>query len=70
MTNLYLDRTTINMQVCHDKPTIRGKRYPVERMLELLSFDMTKEELLLDYADLEKEDFLACFAYTVNKKNY
>jgi uncharacterized protein (DUF433 family) len=63
VTNSYLDRITINTEVCHGKPTIRGKRYPVESMLELLASGMTIEELLLDYADLEKEDFLACLAY-------
>jgi uncharacterized protein (DUF433 family) len=63
VTNSYLDRITINTDVCHGKPTIRGKRYPVENMLELLASGMTIEELLLDYADLEKEDFLACLAY-------
>jgi len=31
-------------------------------MLELLASGMTVEELLEDYPDLEKEDFLACIA--------
>ncbi len=62
MENL-LDRITIDPNVCHGKPTIRGLRYPVENMLELLAAGMTIEELLLDYPDLEKEDFLACINY-------
>ena len=33
------------------------------KMPELLSSRMTIEELLLDYLDLEKEDFLACIEY-------
>jgi uncharacterized protein (DUF433 family) len=32
-------------------------------MLELLASGMTSEELLKDYPDLEKEDFLACIGY-------
>jgi uncharacterized protein (DUF433 family) len=32
-------------------------------MLELLSSGMTMEELLADYPDLVKEDFLACIEY-------
>jgi uncharacterized protein (DUF433 family) len=32
-------------------------------MLELLASGMTIEELLLDYPDLEREDFLACIHY-------
>lgn len=62
MNNL-LSRITINPTICHGKPTIRGLRYPVQNMLELLSSGMTIEELLEDYPDLEKEDFWACMAY-------
>lgn len=61
-TNL-TDRITINPDICHGKPVIRGLRYPVENMLELLSSGMTMEELLADYPDLVKEDFLACIEY-------
>jgi uncharacterized protein (DUF433 family) len=31
-----LSRITINPDICHGKPVIRGLRYPVENMLELL----------------------------------
>jgi uncharacterized protein (DUF433 family) len=63
MSALYLDRITINKEVCHGKPTIRNKRYLVESMLELMASGMSIDELLVDYPDLEKEDFLACLAY-------
>lgn len=39
MENL-LTRITINPEICHGKPTIRGLRYPVENMLELLASGM------------------------------
>jgi len=58
-----LQRITIDPDICHGKPTIRGLRYPVENMLELLASGMTIDELLLDYPDLEKDDFLACLEY-------
>jgi uncharacterized protein (DUF433 family) len=61
-TNL-TERITIDPDICHGKPVIRGLRYPVESMLELLSSGMTMEELLTDYPDLVKEDFLACIEY-------
>ncbi len=32
-----LERITIDPNICHGKPVIRGFRYPVEHMLELLS---------------------------------
>jgi len=53
------DRITIDPEICHGKPTIRGLRYPVETILELLSSGMTNEEILADYEDLEPEDILA-----------
>ena len=53
------DRITINPEICHGKPTIRGLRYPVETILELLSSGMTSDEILADYEDLEREDILA-----------
>jgi uncharacterized protein (DUF433 family) len=38
---------------------VRGLRYPVEFLLELLSSGMTHEEILADYNDLEEADILA-----------
>lgn len=62
MNNL-LDRITIEPQICHGKPVIRGLRYPVETMLELMSAGMTINEILADYEDLEREDLLAVLAF-------
>lgn len=53
------ERITMDPEICHGKPTIRGLRYPVETILELLSSGMTNEEILADYEDLEPEDILA-----------
>ncbi|MFB9861759.1 DUF433 domain-containing protein [Rufibacter immobilis] len=63
MQEKLLERITIDPNICHGKPTIRGLRYPVDNMLELLASGMTVDELLEDYPDLEKEDFLACLQY-------
>jgi uncharacterized protein (DUF433 family) len=53
------ERITIKPEICHGKPTIRGLRYTVESILELLSAGMTVDEILTDYEDLEREDILA-----------
>lgn len=58
-----LDRITMDSTICHGKPCIRGLRYPVEMVLELLSAGMTTEDILADYADLEREDILAALAF-------
>jgi len=57
------DRITIDPDICHGKPCVRGLRYPVEVFLELLSSGMTIDEILADYEDLEREDLLAVLAY-------
>ena len=57
------ERITIDPNICHGKPTIRGLRYPVETILELLSSGMTVEQVLADYEDLERDDILAAAAY-------
>lgn len=58
-----LSRITIDPAICHGKPCIRGLRYPVEVVLELLSSGMTFDEILADYEDLEREDLLAVLAF-------
>ena len=58
-----LSRITMNPAICHGKPCVRGLRYPVETLLELLSSGMTVDEILADYQDLEREDLLAVLAF-------
>ncbi len=58
-----LKRITIDADICHGKPTVRGLRYPVEMILELLGSGMSYDEILEDYEDLEKEDILAVLQY-------
>jgi uncharacterized protein (DUF433 family) len=59
----FAQRITIDPDICHGKPCIRGLRYPVEVVLELLSSGMTLEEILADYEDLEREDILAALSF-------
>ena len=58
-----LTRITIDPAVCHGKPCVRGLRYPVETLLELLSSGMTHDEILADYEDMERDDLLAVMSY-------
>ncbi|MBP1467835.1 DUF433 domain-containing protein [Candidatus Chloroploca sp. M-50] len=62
-TDELLTRITIDPDICHGKPCIRGLRYPVEIMLELLTSGMTMDAILDDYDDLEREDLYAVLAY-------
>jgi uncharacterized protein (DUF433 family) len=56
-------RITIDPEIFHGKPCIRGLRYPVETILEWLAAGVTTEEILADYEDLEREDILAALGY-------
>jgi uncharacterized protein (DUF433 family) len=58
-----LDRITADPAVCHGRPTVRGLRYPVDDLLELLASGMTPDEVLADYPDLERDDLLAALEY-------
>ena len=58
-----LKRIVIDPDVCHGKPIVRGLRYPVQSLLELLASGMTQDEILDDYEDLEKEDLIACLLF-------
>jgi uncharacterized protein (DUF433 family) len=57
------DRITMDPEICHGQPTIRGLRCPVEMILELLSSGMTSDDILADYEDLEQEDILAALSF-------
>lgn len=61
--DLLLSRITIDPNICHGKPCIRGLRYPVEFLLELLSSGMSADEVLADYPDLERDDVRAALAF-------
>lgn len=58
-----LSRITFNPHVMLGKPTIRGMRITVEQLLKALSAGVSQNELLEEYPELEKEDFLAVFLY-------
>lgn len=61
--NELLKRIVIIPDICHGKPVVRGLRYPVQTILELLASGMTHEEILEDYEDLEQEDLMACLLF-------
>lgn len=56
-------RITIDPAVCHGKPCLRGLRYPVENVLEWLASGMSIEDILADYADLQRDDILAALDF-------
>ena len=59
-----LSRITVDPEICHGKPSIRGLRYPVETILEYLAGGDSVENLLKEFPDLERDDILACLEFS------
>lgn len=58
-----LDRITVNPEVMHGRPTVRGLRIRVADVLSLLAAGVSESEILADYPYLELEDIRACLEY-------
>ncbi|MBS1834946.1 MAG: DUF433 domain-containing protein [Acidobacteria bacterium] len=58
-----LKRITIEPGKCGGQPCLRGMRFRVTDVLDLLASDMTFDQILADYPYLEREDILAAVEY-------
>ena len=58
-----LKRITINPEVMVGKPTIRGMRITVEQILNSLAANISVNDLIEDYPELETEDIRAALLY-------
>lgn len=65
-----LSRITIEPGKCGGRPCIRGKRMRVTDVLELLAAGATYEEILQDYAFLERDDILAAISYAAHQADH
>ncbi|MFZ2937924.1 MAG: DUF433 domain-containing protein [Candidatus Omnitrophota bacterium] len=61
-TNNLLERITVNPNIQHGKPCIKGTRTPVYIILEGLALDMTAQELKNEYL-ISDEDIKACISF-------
>jgi uncharacterized protein (DUF433 family) len=61
--NTLISRITIDPEICHGKPVVRGMRIPVESILEYLAAGDSTEDLLTEFPDLERDDILACLEF-------
>ena len=58
-----LQRISVDPNICHGKPCIRGHRVWVSLVLDLLADGLTHEQVLAEYPGLELDDIRACMAY-------
>ena len=65
-----LKRITVEPGKCGGKPCIRGQRIRVSDILDLLAAGASFEEILRDYAFLERDDILAALAYAARQTDH
>ena len=63
-----LDRITFDPNKMNGQACIRGLRITVATVLRCLASEMSVEEILVDYPDLEREDIGQALQYRSNSK--
>jgi uncharacterized protein (DUF433 family) len=63
MNSNYLERITIDPEICHGKACIRGMRWPVEVIMDMLGSEMSITDIINEHPELVKEDILAALHY-------
>ncbi len=58
-----LDRITVDPNVCHGQPCVKGTRIMVWLVLNYLASGDSVEDILASYPGLTPEDIRACLAY-------
>ena len=61
-----MNRISINPNISHGKPCIKGTRIPVYLILEMLEDGMTIPEILEEYPHLSNDDIKACISFVKN----
>ncbi len=65
-----LDRISIDPEVVHGRPAVRGTRMRVADVLSLLAAGADEAEILEDYPYLTSEDIRACLAYAAAQADH
>ncbi len=69
ITNL-LTRITQTPGQCGSRPCIRGMRIRVSDILEMLAENVSVNETLEDFPDLELEDIQACLLFAARRTDF
>lgn len=68
--NNLLTRITQTPGQCGGRPCIRGMRIRVSDILEMLAENVSVNEILEDFPDLELEDIQACLIFAVRRTDF
>jgi uncharacterized protein (DUF433 family) len=63
MNDMLLDKISVDPDICHGKPCIRGTRIMVTAVLDNLAEGLSPEEIVAEYPPLTIEDVQAAIAY-------
>jgi uncharacterized protein (DUF433 family) len=63
MKRRWQDRITVDPQIHHGDPCVKGTRIPVATVVGSLADGMTYDEILKAYPQLTNEDIYAALAY-------
>ncbi len=64
-----MNRITLEPGKRGGRPCIRGLRITVYDVLSMLSINMTQQEILEDFPELEPEDILAALAFAADREH-
>ena len=64
-----MNRITLESGKRGGRPCIRGLRITVYDVLSMLSTNMTQQEILDDFPELEPEDILAALAFAADREH-
>ena len=64
-----MNRITLETGKRGGRPCIRGLRITVYDVLSMLSTNMTQQEILEDFPELEPEDILAALAFAADREH-
>ncbi len=65
-----LERITVDPDVVHGRPAVRGTRMRVADVLSLLAAGADEAEILEDYPYLAEEDTKACLTYAAAQADH
>lgn len=63
MKKEWQERITINPDICHGKPCIKGTRIMVSIILDYITAGETTETIMKEYPTLKEEDIRAAMSY-------
>jgi len=63
MNGDWRDRVSVDPNVCHGKPCVRGTRIFISVILDNLAAGISADEIVASYPGLAREDIQAALAY-------